>query len=221
MKIEKLGVYNFQNAIRGMRNPLNSWDKSDSKNQVDGFNLGPADLKLCSSLIRGGTEHRKFLRQIFVSMDITAPLYWWKEMDTYKIGTTANSTSTMHTLAKSEITKSNFEFGDFHNVKISENEDISFVWNLLIEKLETIRKVYNATGDKDAWKELIRLLPESWLQTRTWTANYEVLLNIYNQRHNHRLPEWRDFCEQLLEELPYFKEFVEVYMNNSTSKEEE
>ena len=182
MKFENTSVYNIYNAILGARNPMNSWGKSDSvfngyNGKIENTEIGKNDLDLMQKLIRAGTPHRKFMRQIFVSVDITAPLYWWKEFDTYKVGTTSNSTSTMHKLASTPITKDCFEMDDFDNLddrifyattyKFWENKN---VWDeFLIPILEILREKYNETKDKRFWKELIRLLPESWLQTRTIT----------------------------------------------------
>lgn len=216
MKFENGQVFNFEGAIRGMRNPLNSWSKSDSKvvwqyEKIPYFEIGPKDMELCKKLINGGPEHRKFLRQIIVSVDITAPLYWWKEMDTYKIGTTANSTSTMHKLASSPITLECFETNDFIDTLELGNENnslpIKYFIEDLIARLEILRTRYNETKDKRYWKELVRWLPNGWLQTRSWTANYEVLLNIYAQRKVHKLSEWREFCSWI-ETLPYAKELL-------------
>ena len=210
MNIANTKVFNFEGALRGMRNPLNSWEKSDSTyDDYNNYIIGPKDLDLAQRLIRGGPEHRKFLRQILVSVDITAPLYWWKEFDTYKIGTTANSTSTMHKLTSSPITLKCFETDDISLGAIEEIETGSpndFVTNL-IYALEDLRQKYLETKDKKYWKELVRWLPNGWLQTRTWTANYEVLLNIYHQRQNHKLSEWREFCKWI-ETLPYFEELI-------------
>lgn len=210
MKIEQINIYNFQNALRGMRNPKNSWEKSDSIFDENGYciSLGEKDKQLCQSLIKGGSEHRKFLRQIFVSIDITAPLYWWKEMDTYKIGTTANSTSTMHKITSSPIDLSKFEINDYNPILFN-NEDI--ISTYLIPYLEFLReeciKLEGTEEYKKYWKELIRWLPEGWTQTRTWTCNYENLFNIYRQRKNHKLIEWREFCKWI-ETLPYAKELL-------------
>ena len=169
------------------------------------FVIGKNDLELAQKLIKAGSEHRKFLRQIFVATDITAPLYWWKEADTYKVGTVANSTSTMHKLASTPITIDCFEMDDFSddNYVLAIEEK----WNETVEYLEFLRQKYNETKDKRYWKELIRLLPESWLQTRTVTMNYENLLNMYHQRKNHKLTEWHKFCEWI-SELPYAKELI-------------
>ena len=209
MKFENTEVWGFEHSIRGMRNPLESWNKSDScyidKRFNDQFHIGKNDLALMQKLIKAGSEHRKFLRQIFVSVDITAPLYWWKEFDTYKIGTVSNSTSTMHKLASTPITIDCFEMGNFEDLTVF---DISTVWEILIFDLERLRKLYNETKDKRYWKELIRLLPESWLQKRTITMNYENILNMYRQRKNHKLTEWsKSFCDWV-KTLPYAEELI-------------
>lgn len=212
MRFENTSVYNIYNAILGARNPMNSWNRSDSV--FNGFNgkientiIGKNDLELAQKLIKAGSEHRKFLRQIFVATDITAPLYWWKEESTYKIGTTENSTSTMHKLASTPITIDCFEMDDFEDCKDDSNVYVSAIWAEGITRLEKLRQKYNETKDKRYWKELIRLLPESWLQTRTVTMNYENLLNMYHQRKNHKLSEWHKFCEWV-ESLPYAKELI-------------
>lgn len=281
MDFKNSEVFNFEGAIRGMRNPLNSWDKSDSKfglgdanyEEIDytvasyytekaGFNydenyeewynahenytvwlnkngilkynnnddifeyayIGPNDLNLAQRLINGGPEHAKFLRQIFVSVDITAPLYWWKEADTYKVGTTANSTSTMHKLTSYPITKEMFELDDFSNVDYYLddrgdgkpvmwyiNDDIEdFIWFL-----ESLRQKYLSTNNKIYWRALVQLLPQGWLQTRTWTANYAILRNIYFQRKNHKLKEWHQFCDWI-KTLPYSKELITLGDENES-----
>ena len=172
--------------------------------------LGPKDMDLATRLIKAGPEHRKFLRQIFVSVDVTAPLYWWKEMDTYKLGTVANSTSTMHKLASTPITMECFETDDMdiQNLAIDDSEaNIRHELEMTINFLEQLRLKYNETKDKRYWKELVRWLPNGWLQTRTWTANYEVLRNIYHQRKDHKLTEWHQFCEWI-EALPYAKQLI-------------
>lgn len=183
MKFENVEVFNFIPAIRGMRNPLNSWDRIDSYIDNNGqIIIGPNDLGLMQRLINGGSEHRKFMRQIFVSADITAPLYFWSEFDTYKVGTVANSTSKMHKLATTPITLDCFETDDL-------NEGL-FDYNTLIIILENFRLKFNETKDKRYWKELIRWLPESWLQTRTVSMNYENIYSMIRQRKNHKLNEW-------------------------------
>lgn len=216
MKFENTEVMNFEGAIRGMRNPMNSWDKSDSyygNNEIglESYVIGENDLTLMQTLIKSGTEHRKFMRQIFVSVDITAPLYWWKEFDTYKVGTVANSTSTMHKLANTPITMDCFEMDDFEDV--SDIDTFGFVsdwWENNVYYLEELRQKYNETKDKRYWKELIRLLPESWLQTRTVTMDYENLLAMCSkgQRRFHKLSEWSKSFIDWARSLPYAQELI-------------
>ena len=229
MKFENTEVWGFEHAIRGMRNPLESWNKSDSGCKlycsVEGvcvekpcsydncngcttteYIIGKNDLELMQKLIKAGSEHRKFLRQIFVAVDITAPLYFFKELDTYKVGTVANSTSTMHKLASTPITIDCFEMGDF--TPFIDNFKIDLSWRTVVSYLEQLRQKYNETKDKRYWKELIRLLPESWLQKRTATMNYENILNMYRQRKNHKLTEWsKSFCDWV-KTLPYAEELI-------------
>ena len=219
MKLENTEVWGFEHAIRGMRNPLESWNKSDSHYDIEEvmideevvlergkYIIGSNDLQLAQTLIRAGSEHRKFLRQIFVAVDITAPLYFFKELDTYKVGTVANSTSTMHKLADTPITLDCFEMGDF--TPLIDNFKIDLSWQTIMTYLEQLRQRYNETKDKRYWKELIRLLPESWLQKRTITMNYENILNMYRQRKNHKLTEWsKSFCDWV-KTLPYAEELI-------------
>ena len=217
MKFEKTEVWGFEHALRGMRNPLESWDKSDSGDEYEEhtgwtvckYAIGKNDLELAQKLIRAGEPHRKFLRQIFVSVDITAPLYWWKEFDTYKVGTVSNSTSTMHKLASTPITFDCFEIDDFENVT-SIDISVKNIWSSLLVDLEELRQKYNETKDKRYWKELIRLLPESWLQTRTITMNYENILNMINYRKNHKLTEWSESFMNWAKSLPYANELLFV-----------
>ena len=218
MKFENTEVWGFEHAIRGMRNPLESWNKSDSewethinynKDEVyTKFSIGKNDLKLAQTLIRAGSEHRKFMRQIFVSVDITAPLYWWKEFDTYKVATVSNSCSTMHKLADTPITLDCFEMGDF--TPLIDNFKIDLSWQTIVTYLEQLRQKYNETKDKRYWKELIRLLPESWLQKRTVTMNYENLLGICSkgQRRFHKLTEWSVDFIQWARNLPYAQDLL-------------
>ena len=270
MKFENIRVMNFENALRGMRNPKNSWHLSDSSfglehmdcidyatdpvvnaymeagaedaEQVNSYLLnngiiylqgdlcefafiGPKDMKLAKALIKGGPEHRKFMRQIFVSVDITAPLYWWKEFDTYKVGTVANSTSTMHKLTSKPITLDCFEIDDYQeNLENWIDSTTNYEFNLKqaievnISMLEGLRQKYLETKDVRFWKELIRWLPESWLQTRTVTMNYENLLAMCSksQRRFHKLTEWSGDGEDFVTEsfikfarkLPYAQEFI-------------
>lgn len=252
MKFENTQVYNFHQALLGMRNPLESWDKVDSHEHYscnfcehekanddescyehfcqDGvcFKIGNDDLRLAQKLIAGGSEHRKFMRQILVSVDITAPLFWWKEFDTYKVGTTANSTSTMHKLASKPITLDCFEVSDYNgDLQLIDPCPLCIRVDSFLEDLEQLRQLHlqyveaskreSITDSekkhfqsvaKHYWKELVRWLPESWLQTRTVTLNYEVIRNMYFQRRNHKLIEWcQDFVEWV-EDLPYAKELI-------------
>lgn len=216
MLFEDTSVYNIYNAILGARNPKNSWNKSDSifkgyNGKIENTVIGENDLKLAQTLIKAGSEHRKFMRQIFVSVDITAPLYWWKEFDTYKVGTVSNSCSTMHKLADTPITKECFEMDDFENIEVGvQNFIISQYWFDYIECLESLRKKYNKTKDKHYWKELIRLLPESWLQKRTVTMDYENLLAMCSkgQRRFHKLTEWSKAFIDWARTLPYAQELI-------------
>lgn len=199
IKIERTSVMNFDNAMRGARNPLNSWARYDSGFDADGnFVFGENDLSLAKRLCSAGTDHRKFIRMIFVSVDITAPLYWWKEYDTYKVGTVANSTSTMH-----KITSKPFELSDF-SVEHMNDQGIKAM-EKLIETLEDLRLRFVETKDKELWYTIIQLLPSSYNQMRTCTLNYENLVNIYYARRNHKLSEWHDFCDWA-KALPYFEE---------------
>lgn len=228
MKFDKTEVFNFDGALRGMRNPLESWNKSDSfpitydgKNanrysgQIVDYHIGENDLKLAQRLVLAGDEHSKFMRQIFVTVDITAPLYWYKEFDTYKIGTTANSTSTMHKIASKPITLDCFEISDLDMDIVDDCgylNDFTLEYNL-IPFLESLRKEYLKTKDKRYWKELIRWIPESWLQTRTATMSYANLRNIYFQRRNHKLTEWSVDFVDWINTLPYAKELVILEVN--------
>lgn len=191
--------------IEGMRNPMNSWDKSDSKyNDLDEYKLGYADKDLMRRLVMAGTDHRKFMRMMPVYVRITAPLYWWKEFDTYKVGTVANSCSTMH-----KITEKEFEWGDFsteHLIRVRDSHlgDTvpTLVFDSVIRGLNFWRSRYLKTKSKDDWWQLIQLLPSSYNQTRNVMMNYEVLANIYKPRKDHKLDEWREFCKWI-ETLPY------------------
>lgn len=234
MKFENTEVFNFEGALRGMRNPLESWDKSDTGYKNSGsqrdpdikYVIGKNDLALAQRLIKAGSEHRKFMRQIFVCVDITAPLYWWKEFDTYKVGTVANSTSTMHKLASTPITMDCFEMDDYNNVQLHCHPRLgtfvtSQIWESLIEGCEKLRIAYNETKDKHYWKELIRLLPESWLQKRTVTFDYENLLAICSkgQRRFHKLTEWSKTFIDWARELPYAQELI--FIDELEEKENE
>ena len=247
MKFENTEVWGFEHAIRGMRNPKNSWAQSDShwtfhcKMTPEGdftdssreYAIGPRDEKLMKTLIRSGPEHRKFMRQIFVSVDITAPLYWWKEFDTYKVGTVANSTSTMHKLTSAPITFDCFEMDDYDgdlavdhvnkNMMLATDPDNKIIdghwhidekWHRLVDWLEDLRQQVLIEKDpvkqKAYWKELVRMLPEAWLQKRTVTMNYENLLAICSkgQRRFHKLTEWSKSFIDWARTLPYAQEFI-------------
>ena len=195
MKFENTEVWGFEHALRGLRNPKNSWNKSDSYyDDNNNFVIGENDMKLAQTLIKAGSEHRKFMRQIFVSVDITAPLYWWKEFDTYKVGTVANSTSTMHKITSQPITLDCFEIDDYEKdlFMYYEHSDVKDMVADIVRNCETLRQRYLETKDKRYWKELIRWLPESWLQKRTVTMTYENLLAMCSkgQRRFHKLNEW-------------------------------
>lgn len=208
IRFEHTSIMNLDNAIRGMRNPLESWDKSDSysayvENPQTGnvgafqFFLGDADLALARKLAAAGSDHRKFLRQIFVSVDITAPLYWWKEYDTYKVGTVANSTSTMHKIHAKPFSRADFSCEKMSAVALN-------CLDAVIETIEVARIRYTQTHDVQYWDDMIQLLPSSYNQTRTCTMNYENLINMYRARHEHKLTEWREFCAWAAE-LMYFR----------------
>lgn len=225
IKVENIEVWGFEHAIRGMRNPLNSWDRSDSYHAVDCgkcgrieregichpkehdctpyycYEIGENDLTLMRKLFAAGHPHRKYLRQIFVAMDITAPLYWWKEFDTYKVGTTANSCSTMHKIAAKEFELSDFSTEHLVGLSIAALQGVLDVMNLE-------RKHFLVTHDKDCWWQMIQLLPSSYNQRRTVTMTYENVMNMLDYREGHKLDEWRKFCE-ILRALPH----VEVIRN--------
>ncbi|MBR2342941.1 MAG: hypothetical protein IKA64_01650 [Clostridia bacterium] len=203
IKIEKISVMNMENAIRGARNPLNSWARMDSYYDEDGnFVLGENDLSLGHKLAAAGSDHRKFLRQIMVSMDITAPLYWWKEFDTYKVGTVANSTSTMHKIQAKPFSREDFSLDRL-------TPDALAVMDGLIEYIESERVKFIETKDKAHWHNMIQMLPSSYNQLRTVTLNYEVLINIYYARRTHKLAEWHTLCD-VIASLPYADELILV-----------
>ena len=201
IKISNIVVMNFENAIRGARNPMNSWARMDSYYDEEGnFVLGDNDLGLAARLAKAGSDHRKFLRQVIVSLDITAPLYWWKEFDTYKVGTVANSCSTMHKIQAKEFCRA-----DFSCEKMSEGA--LAVLDSVISFMEAERLAFIETKDKGHWHNMIQLLPTSYNQLRTVTLNYEVLINIYRSRRYHKLDEWKLLCAEI-EKLPYAKELI-------------
>lgn len=198
IKIENLKVYGFDSAMRGMRNPMNSWNSNDTV-----FNrLGENDLKLLLQLCKAGADHRKVLRQMLISFDVVAPLYWWKEFDTYKVGTVSNSCSTMHKLTSRKLTRDDFSFEDMHN-----NESIV---NEVINNLNARIDDYKITNNKSLWRTIIQLLPCAYNQRRTITCNYEVILNMYQQRKHHKLKEWLDFCWYMKINLPYLDLIVDA-----------
>ena len=222
IRVENIETWGFEHAIRGMRNPMNSWDKSDSAMclrdmddcktepachcpkdgdfEADWFCIGKNDLCLMKRLFKGGSEHRKYLRQIFVSMDITAPLYWWKEFDTYKVGTAANSCSTMH-----KIHSKPFTLDDFSHDRLDYTSMCCL--ETLIDHLNYKREEYNRKKDKNEWWNMIQLLPTSYNQKRTVTMNYENVVSMIHQRENHKLDEWNEFVD-ILKGLPYVKEIM-------------
>lgn len=229
LKIENTEVVGWEAAIRGMRNPMNSWEKSDSRfsllddcgdcthcnlrfDECHEQQIGPNDLDLMTRLRNAGTDHRKFMRMITVYLDVTAPLYWWKEFDTYKVGTVANSCSTMHKIADKEFTLDDFSYehlyaedeidGMYYSTTAEEEFTSTDVLKVVIESLNNYRKMYLATKDKKEWWQMIQLLPSSYNQKRTVMLNYEVLANIYKSRRNHKLDEWHTFCDWI-ESLPY------------------
>lgn len=228
IKFENTEVMNFEGAFRGMRNPLNSWDKSDSvfdcTDEIgicqncqyydigcaprDNVYLGENDLDLAKRLIKAGPDHRKFLRQILVSVDITAPLYWWKEFDTYKVSTVANSCSTMHKIHSKPIELSDFSIDDFNLYDDVEEIALEDMFLETIKFCEILRRAYLETKDKRYWRGLIQLLPTSYNQKRTITLNYETLRNIYNSRRNHKLDEWSKGFMEWIDSLPYAEELI-------------
>ena len=201
IKVENVETWGFNHAIRGMRNPLNSWDKSDSYIELCDVIVGDADLALMHKLYKGGTEHRKYLRQIFVSMDIIAPLYWWKEFDTYKVGTVANSCSTMHKIHDKEFTLDDFSVEHLDGWSLEHFKGT-------LDLLNKYRYDFIETKNKSDWWQMIQLLPSSYNQRRTVTMNYENAVNMIHQRQNHKLDEWRDFVKEL-QQLPYIKQIME------------
>lgn len=216
LEVSNVEVFNFEGAIRGMRNPMNSWNRSDSYygcsgdtcdfcisqeeciNVYHNYRIGQDDLQLMRKLYKGGSEHRKYLRQIIISMDILAPLYWWKEFDTYKVGTVANSCSTMH-----KIHAKKFELDDFSHEHLLES--FSCVLSGVISDLNYARSLYIKTKDKTYWLQMIQLLPSSYNQLRTVTMNYENAVNIINQRSNHKLDEWHILIKELKGQCPYLE----------------
>ena len=201
IRITNISVMNFENAMRGARNPMNSWARMDSYYDDEGnFVLGENDLSLAARLAKAGSDHRKFVRQIIVSLDISAPFYWWKEFDTYKVGTVANSCSTMHKIQAKEFTRDDFSCEHM-------SEEGLAVLDSVIAFMERERLAFIETKDKAHWHNMIQMLPTSYNQLRTVTLNYEVLINIYKARRYHKLDEWKIFCAEI-EKLPYAKELI-------------
>ena len=225
IKIENVEVYGWKAAIRGMRNPMNSWEKSDTeyklildskcsedveKAKICGnvlVEIGQNDLKLMKSLVKAGSDHSKFMRMINVTCDITAPLYWWAEYDTYKVGTVRNSCSKMHKIHEKEFTLDDFSINDFYFEDDECGMHLSDMFKNVVADCEFLRKKFVETGDKKYWRGLIQLLPESYNQRATVQLNYAVLRNMYHSRKNHKLDCWRTFCEWI-ETLPYAKELI-------------
>ena len=219
IKVDRIGVYNIENAFHGLRNPLESWDKSDSEYKMgldytNHYIIGEEDMKLALKLIKAGSDHRKFLRQIFVSMDITAPMTWWWDMDTYKVSTVKNSTSRMHKLGNRLLTEKDFSWNEpTYNSKLYKTVDELKIINILMNNVKNHRKetlrylnelilLWQETKDKNIWQIIIDDLLESYIFLATWTGNYEILRNIYHARKNHKQYEFRDFCK-IIETLPY------------------
>ena len=203
LKVERISVMNLENAMRGARNPLNGWARSDSYYDENGqYILGENDLGLAKRLARAGSDHRKYLRQIFISVDVTAPMYWWKEYDTYKVATVANSTSTMHKIHSKEFSRDDFSLDKL-------DEDSMAFFDTIIAKLEELRLKYTETKDKQYWYDIIQLLPSSYNQMRTCSLNYETLINIYYARKGHKLDEWHTFCD-FIKTLPYAKDLIMI-----------
>lgn len=215
IKVESIDVWGFEHAIRGMRNPMNSWDKSDSDFIITGIHgspeiqarIGKNDTELMQKLYQAGSSHRKYLRQIFVSMDVTAPLYWWKEADTYKVGTVANSCSTMHFIHKEKFDMNDFSHDGLESLTGDEYNLAQQDWINRIDTLNYFRDRYLKTKDKRYWRQLIEKLPSSYNQMRTLTMNYENAINIVRQRTGHKLDEWRKFVAVLCG-LPYLDEIT-------------
>lgn len=223
IKVENIETFGLYGAMRGMRNPLNSWDKADTTvyqgHDKEFVNIGVNDLNLATRLIKAGTEHRKFLRMIHVQMDVTAPLYWWKEADTYKVGTTANSCSTMHKIAAKEFALDDFSHDHLFNDAVVYNGYVSTsVLECVIGALNEFRNLYLETKDKRYWWQMIQLLPSSYNQRRTWDTSMETLLSILHQRKNHKLDEWNEFRDVCLEQVPYLKEFYEASLKETTNE---
>lgn len=232
IKVENIEVFGIDGAMRGMRNPLNSWDRADTTifqtHDKESVNIGYNDLNLATRLVKAGTEHRKFLRMIHVQMDVIAPLYWWKEADTYKVGTTTNSCSTMHRIAAKEFTLDDFSCEHLID-SFGENWDIAAgdecrstpldILYTVIDALNIYREKYLETKDKKYWWQMIQLLPSSYNQRRTWDISMETLLSILHQRKGHKLDEWNEFRDICLEQVPYLKEFYEASLKETINED--
>ena len=207
IELERTSVMNFENALRGARNPLSSWAKSDSFYGENGeFVIGEIDLSLAHRLAVSGSDHRKYLRQVFVSVDITAPIYWWKEFDTYKVGTTANSTTIMHRIHSKDFSRDDFSTDHMTEGALGALDN-------MISFLEESRIKFTETKDKKYWYDIIQLLPSSYNQMRTVTLNYENLINMYYARRSHKLDEWHTFCDWI-RSLPYASELILIKEEN-------
>ena len=217
LKVSNIRVMNWEGALRGMRNPLNSWAKEDTFNDpykellenelgILYPEIGLNDYSLCKRLITAGPDHRKFLRQIFISIDLDAPLFWWKEFDTYAVGVTKNSCSTMHKIHSKEFTRSDFSIETC-------DDETGAVMDNLIDALNIRRNLYNETKDKKYWRQMIEMLPSSYNQLRTVTLNYEVARNIYRARRHHKLIEWHQLCD-VIEKLPYSEFITDDWMED-------
>ena len=224
IQVEHLEVFNLEGAMRGMRNAKNSWHLSDSEYQMlsdkhgqltrEEFVIGPKDMKLAHDLEVGGPPHRKYLRQIFVSMDIVAPRYFWTQFDTYKVGTTKNSCSTMHKIHAKDIVIQDFSHEQIDGEKVLLTyKDIPFstwdVYNLVVQALNELKNKFNETKNKKYWYQIIQLLPQGYNQRATITLDYENIVNMLRWRSDHKLDEWREFCKIMVDKLPYLKEIID------------
>ena len=202
IKVENIYTCGWEAALRGMRNPMNSWRFGDSTFETNNVSIGPADLALMMRLAKAGTDHRKYLRMIHIQMDVTAPLYWWKDYDTYKVATTANSCSTMHKLHAKYLTLDDFSKEDLDEIGVN-------ILQTTIDYINYHRYRFVLDGDKESWRKMIQALPTSYNQRRTLDINYETALSMIHSRNNHKLQEFRDLCNILLVECPYLKEIYE------------
>lgn len=202
IKVENIYTCGWEAALRGMRNPMNSWNFSDSTFGANNVSIGPADLALMMRLAKAGTDHRKYLRMVHIQMDVTAPLYWWKDYDTYKVATTANGCSTMHKLHAKDLTLDDFSKEDLDEIGVN-------ILQTTIDYINYHRHRFVVDGDKESWRKMIQALPTSYNQRRTLDINYETALSMIHSRNNHKLQEFRDLCNVLLVVCPYLKEIYE------------